>query len=71
MAEAIRSAAARKPGLLTTAEAADYLGREPSTLRWWRSQGLGPRFSGRYRGVRYSLADLDAWIKANTHSATR
>lgn len=57
--------------LLKTAEAADYLGREPSTLRWWRAKGLGPRFSGRYSGVRYRLRDLDAWVEANTHTATR
>jgi hypothetical protein len=71
MAEAIRTAAARKPGLLTTAEAATRLGRAPATLRWWRAKGLGPRFSGRYSGVRYDPADLDAWIDANTHGATR
>jgi hypothetical protein len=52
--------------LVNTAEAAVYLGRKPATLRWWRSRGLGPKFSGRYRGVRYRLSDLDAWIDANT-----
>lgn len=57
--------------LLKTAEAAAYLGREPATLRWWRSRGLGPKFSGRYSGTRYRLRDLDAWIQANTRTATR
>jgi hypothetical protein len=58
-------------GLLNTAQAAAYLGREPQTLRKWRSLGEGPRFSGRGRGVRYRLRDLDAWIDANTHTSTR
>lgn len=57
--------------LLKTDEAAAYLGREPSTLRWWRSKGLGPKFSGRYSGVRYRRSDLDAWIDAHTRTSTR
>jgi hypothetical protein len=58
-------------GLLDSAEAAAYLGRDPKTLRNWRSTGQGPRFSGRGRGVRYRLRDLDAWIDANTRTSTR
>jgi DNA-binding transcriptional MerR regulator len=55
----------------TTAAAAEYLGRSPATLRWWRSKGLGPKFTGRRSGVRYRKRDLDAWLDANTHTATR
>lgn len=56
-----------RQALLTPAEAAAYLRRAPKTLRNWRSEGYGPRWSGSGHGVRYRLADLDAWIKANTH----
>lgn len=49
---------------LDTAAAARHLGREPGTLRGWRSIGKGPAFhlvSGQF--VRYRLDDLDAFVK--------
>lgn len=49
---------------LDTAAAARRLGREPGTLRGWRSTGKGPAFhlvSGQF--VRYRLDDLDAFVK--------
>jgi excisionase family DNA binding protein len=52
-------------GLLTTAQAAAYLGLAPKTLRNWRSSGRGPKYCGRRSGTRYRRSDLDAWIKAN------
>lgn len=57
--------------LLTSREAAAYLGRSPGTLANWRCQGRGPAFSGSGPGIRYRKADLDAWINANTRTATR
>lgn len=57
------------PALLTTREAAEYLGFSPRTLEYWRSQAAGPAFSrigGGARGVRYRVADLDAFIAART-----
>lgn len=50
--------------LITTNEAAEYLRVSPRTLEKWRlHRGYGPHF---YRlgdrVVRYSLADLDAWV---------
>ena len=47
---------------LDTATAARHLGREPGTLRGWRSTGKGPVFhlvSGRF--VRYHIHDLEAF----------
>jgi hypothetical protein len=47
---------------LDTAAAARHLGREPGTLRGWRSTGKGPAFhlvSGRF--VRYHIDDLEAF----------
>lgn len=51
----------------TTREAAAYLGRQPQTLRRWRSERTGPRYSGSGNGIRYRESDLNAWIAANTH----
>lgn len=50
---------------LDTAAAARHLGREPGTLRGWRSLGRGPAFhlvSGQF--VRYRLDNLDAFLKS-------
>ncbi len=49
---------------LDTEAAARHLGREPGTLRGWRSLGKGPAFrlvGGRY--VRYHVNDLDAFAR--------
>ena len=49
---------------LDTAAAARHLGREPGTLRGWRSIGKGPTFhlvSGQF--VRYRIDDLDAFLE--------
>jgi hypothetical protein len=55
--------------LLTTAQAAAYLGRKPRTLQNWRNNlHTGPRYSGVRNGIRYRLSDLDAWIAANTRT---
>lgn len=52
------------PAVLTTAQAAAYLGIAPKTLEQWRSnrQQHVPylKIGGR---VRYRLKDLDAWIE--------
>ncbi|WUI00242.1 helix-turn-helix domain-containing protein [Spirillospora sp. NBC_00431] len=57
--------------LLRSKDAAEYLNRSPGTLANWRCQGTGPRFTGSGAGIRYRLSELDAWIKANTRTATR
>lgn len=51
-----------KPKLLTSVEAAHYLGFSPRTLENWRISGDGPlyvRVSARC--VRYRVIDLDTW----------
>jgi excisionase family DNA binding protein len=52
--------------LLTTKQAANYLGVSMSVLGHWRSDRRGPRYVQVGSSVRYRLADLDAWIQANT-----
>ena len=57
------------PAVLTTEEAAIYLGLSPQTLANWRVRGLGPVYlrlgsPGRPRIV-YLPEDLDAFLRAN------
>lgn len=46
-------------------EAARYLRIKPQTLAKMRMQKRGPRYDKRGRFIRYRVADLDAWLKAN------
>jgi predicted DNA-binding transcriptional regulator AlpA len=49
---------------LKTDQAAAILQLSPKTLEQWRHEGRGPRFYRRsHRCVRYSLADLQAWLE--------
>lgn len=50
--------------LLTTHEAAPYLGVKSSTLCHWRWEKTGPRYLKVGRAVRYRKEDLDAWLAA-------
>ena len=59
--------------LISTKEAAAYLGLKPASLIRYRWLGTGPRYvrPGGGRAVRYSIKDLDDWIAANTvHSGS-
>lgn len=59
-----------KPELLSTPEAAEYLGTKPHTLEVWRC-------SGRHRIpylrvgklIRYRRSHLDAWLASRTVNA--
>jgi hypothetical protein len=48
--------------MLEEEAAAAYLGFQPVTLRAWRRQGRGPAYIRTQRAIRYSRADLDAWL---------
>ena len=52
---------------LTTAEAAEYLGLSATTLNKWRCYGneYQPPWVSIGRLVRYSVEDLDAWVRNN------
>jgi predicted DNA-binding transcriptional regulator AlpA len=52
------------PAYLDTRDAAAYIGYEKATLDWWRSKNTGPAYSKLGYGVRYAIADLDAWMLA-------
>ncbi|MBZ5609130.1 MAG: helix-turn-helix domain-containing protein [Acidobacteriia bacterium] len=51
-----------RSGYMQDTEAASILGLKPNTLRKWRVLGRGPRYRKLGRAVRYSKADLDAWL---------
>lgn len=60
-----------KSPLVTTPQAAEYLGNlRPNTLEIWRIQGTGPVYKKCGRLVRYSVADLDAYLEAQTRRST-
>ena len=48
---------------LNTAEAADYLSVSTQTLEVWRKKRVGPRYTKLQRGVRYDVAELDAFMR--------
>jgi hypothetical protein len=65
----------KAPVLLTTEEAAKYIGVVPGTLKNWRVQGFAPQFLRVGRGqrgpVRYrQTTDRDDWLKSRVGSHT-
>ncbi len=56
--------------LVDERRAAEFLGMQVKTLQEWRTSGKGCPFVKIGRAVRYSLADLDAFIAKNTVQST-
>lgn len=56
--------------MLNTKQAADYLGLKPVTLEAWRVQGGKLAFLKLGKAVRYSQADLDAFIASHKRTNT-
>jgi len=48
--------------LLTSTQAAEYLGVQPQTLAQWRWRKTGPAFVKVGRLVRYEAESLEAWL---------
>ncbi len=59
-----------RPALLTTPEAARYLGLAVSTLNKWRVYGYGPAFVKLGRAVRYRQDDLDRFLETRARRST-
>jgi hypothetical protein len=55
---------------LTPVQAGDFVRLSWRTLEKMRQKGEGPRFRRHGRYIRYHIDDLEAWSKANEHSAT-
>jgi predicted DNA-binding transcriptional regulator AlpA len=62
--------AATSRQLVNERRAAEILGMQVKTLQEWRTSGKGCPFVKIGRAVRYSLADLDAFIAKNTVQST-
>ena len=56
--------------VLTTTEAAKYLGLAVSTLNKWRCYGTGPRYLKLGRAVRYRQGDLDGFLETRLFRST-
>ena len=52
--------------LMTSAEAAIYLGVYLTTMSSWRWRGVGPAYFRRGQRVYYSQRDLDAYLDSIT-----
>ena len=57
------------PGWVTPKAAADYLQVSESTLYALRRAGDGPPYAKRGQLVRYSIEDLDAWMRQNMENS--
>ena len=56
------------PKLLTSAQAAEYLGKSRRTLEGWRCRGGGPQFVRVNGQVWYSALDLYRWLKEQSEA---
>jgi predicted DNA-binding transcriptional regulator AlpA len=62
--------AAKKPGPVSVAEAADHTGLSVSTLNKLRVFGGGPVFLKLGRRVAYDVTDLNAWLASKRRRST-
>jgi hypothetical protein len=62
----VSSSGTDNDGLLTEAQAADYLKLSIRTLQAWRIRSVGPAFVRVGRAIRYRRYDLLVWIKQQT-----
>jgi predicted DNA-binding transcriptional regulator AlpA len=53
--------------ILTEDEVAALTSFSTRTLQAWRQRNVGPPFMRVRRSIRYSQADVLAWMKAQTH----
>jgi len=53
--------------ILTEDEVAALTSFSTRTLQAWRQRNVGPPFMRVRRSIRYSQADVIAWMKAQTH----
>ena len=64
------SEGSRLPSSVDIRRAAESLGMSPRTLEKWRVEGNGPPFLKLGRRVRYSVVDLESWIRTRRRQST-
>jgi excisionase family DNA binding protein len=57
--------------LISTAQAAEFLGVSDGTLRYWRYMDQGPRSFRVGRHVKYRREDIDSWLESQLVSTSR
>ncbi|WP_423415665.1 helix-turn-helix domain-containing protein [Hyphomicrobium sp. B1] len=55
---------------LTPDQAAALIGLSPRTMARFRLSGTGPRYSRVGRRVRYTRADINAWVESRKFGST-
>ena len=63
--------AGARPRYLDTVEAAAMVGLSPRTLEYYRSVGRGPAYFKLGGRVRYSVAEIERWVRARRRYCTR
>ena len=48
---------------LTTADVGALIGQSPDTIRRWRKENRGPKWTKPIHQVRYLRSDVDAWMR--------
>lgn len=61
---------AQQPEVVDVRGASRIVGLAPDTLNRMRHRGNGPPYAKLGHSVRYRVADLRAWVDANTRSST-
>ena len=56
--------------ILTTRQAAHYLGLSMTTLNKWRCYGFGPKYLKLGRAVRYRQEELDRYLESRLYRST-
>ncbi len=56
--------------VLTTRQAANYVGLSVSTLNKWRCYGFGPKYLKLGRAVRYRQEELDRYLAGQLYQST-
>lgn len=69
-ATATRGGRGERVPLATAKQVAAYLGVPVGTLHNWRLKGYGPRAARVGRDLRYAWADVDAWVEAQSSTAS-
>jgi excisionase family DNA binding protein len=60
----------RHTSFMSVGEAAEYLGVSTASLRKWSDQGIVPVYRTPGHQRRYSLADLDAFVRSMRESGS-